>query len=635
MNDHRRAKAVAISKAQSTPNWAGWALGAGLIALLAAAPMARAEEVIKAHGISTFAELKYPADFPHLDYVNPDAPKGGEISIWAFGSYDNMHAYTIKGSAERLSSVFFESLLAGTADEIGSGYCLLCETLEYPKDRSWVIFNLRPEAKFSDGSPLTAEDVVFSYETFRDKGLPSYRAQLTQKVETAEAMGPHQVKFTFKTDAPKRDLPQDVGSIPIFSKAHYIANDRDFEETSLEPLLGSGPYVVKELDVGKTSVYGYNEDYWGADLPINIGRNNFATLRLEYYADYNSAFEGFKGGTYTFRNEASSKTWATSYDFPAVENGQVKKVELPDGNKATNQAFILNTRNPHLQDRRVRQALGLMFNFEWSNEKLFYGLYARVNSFWENTDMAAEGLPSPEELAILEPLADILPPGVLDQPPLDAPTSGARQLDRKNLRAAAALLDEAGWIVGDDGMRRNDIGETLRVEFLNDSQTFDRVINPYVENLRRLGVDAVHERVDNAQATNRERPPEYDFDLVTGFLSTGYIPGSELRQYFGSQTADTSTFNKMGLRSEAVDKLIDVVLAAESEAEMKTAVRALDRVLRAESFWIPQWYKNAHTVAYYDIFEHPDPLPPYSLGNLDFWWYNAEKAEKLKAEGAF
>lgn len=606
-----------------------------LLLLLSSGPLRAQDNVIKAHGISVFGALKYDADFPHLDYVNPDAPKGGEISIWAFGAYDSMNPYSIKGRAERLSSIFYESLLTGTADEISAYYGLLAESLEYPEDRSWVIFNLRPEARFSDGSPLTSEDVLFSYELFLSKGLNSFRTQLKQKVEAVEILGPHRIKFTFKEDFPKRDLPIDIGGLTIFSKAHYEANNLDLEESSLEPFLGSGPYVLDSMDVGKRTVYRLNPDYWGSDLPINIGRNNFERIRIEYYADYNSAFEGFKGGSYTFRNEASSILWATGYDFPAIEKGHVIKAELTDGTKAPGQAYIINLRRPQFADRRVRQAIGLMFNFEWSNQSLFYGIYDRVNSFWENSYLAAEGLPSAAELELLEPMADLLPPGVLTEPAVMAPVSSTRELDRGNLRKASALLDEAGWLVGDDGMRRNDKGEVLQVYILNDSPTFDRVHNPFVENLKRLGIDAKNDRVDNSEATLRERPPNYDFDLVVGHLTTSYVPGSGLRQYFGSETADDSAFNKMGLKSEAVDKLIDIVLDADTQDALNTAVHALDRVLRAEYFWIPQWYKAAHTVSYYDMYEHPDPLPPYALGNLDFWWYNAEKAEKLKAEGAF
>lgn len=589
------------------------------------------EDWIVAHGISTFpGTLKYPAGFTRLDYVNPEAPKGGEMSIWAFGGFDSMNPYTIKGRAERLASAPFESLLEGTADEIGSVYGLLAARLAYPEDRSEVIFELRPEARFSDGTPVTAEDVLFSYELFRDKGLPSFRAVLRAQVDTAEVLGPHHIHFRFRPEVPKRDVIQAVGGLPILSQAHYIANGLDLEENSMTAFLGSGPYVPARMDVGQTAIYQRNPDYWGRDLPLNVGRHNFDTLRLEYFADYNVAFEGFKGGTYLFRNEASSKSWATGYDFPAVTEGHVIRQELPDGTLATGQSFVLNLRRPQFQDPRVREAIGLLFNFEWSNEQLFYGLYARINSFWENSDLAATGLPTPEELALLEPLAADLPPGTLTEPAVMAPVSGARQLDRANLRRALALLDEAGWAVGPDGMRSRD-GKTLRIEFLNDSQTFDRVINPFVENLRRAGIDAVHNRVDNAEATNRQR--SYDFDIVTDQLPMTYIPGAGLKQYFGAQTADESVFNSMGLRSPAVDALIEHVIAAETEQQMKIAVRALDRVLRATRFWVPQWYKDVHTVAYYDLYEHPDPLPPYDLGNLDFWWFNADKAAALRAAG--
>ncbi len=616
-------------------------LFAGLTSLLIAVAALQAkatdgsdETLIKSHGISTFGELKYPADMTHLDYVNPDAPKGGEISIWGFGGFDSLNPYTPKGRAARLSTIFYESLLTGTADEIGSSYGLIAESLEYPEDRSFVIFNLREDVTFSDGSPLTAEDVVFSYELFLEKGLPSFRAVLSQQVETAEMLGPYRVKYTFKEGFPTRDLPETVGGLPIFSKAHYEANDRDFEESSLEPLLGSGPYILDEVDVGQSISYTRNPDYWGWDHPLMIGRSNFDEITVEYFGDYNAAFEGFKGGAYTFRNEASSKSWGTGYDFPAVtERGWIKKEAVPDGTLATGQAFVLNTRKERFQDPRVREAIGLMFNFEWSNETLFYGLYARINSFWENSDLAAEGLPSEAELALLEPLAEHLPAGVLDSEPVVAPESNARSsTDRRNLRRASALLDEAGWEVGDDGLRRKN-GQTLRVEFLNDSQTFDRVINPYVDSLRQLGVDAIHNRVDQAEAVNRERA--YDFDIVTTQFPMGYIPGASLKQFFGSETVDVSTRNLMGLQNPAVDALIDHVIAATSQEELETAVSALDRVLRAERFWIPQWYKDAHTIAYYDIYEYPDPLPPYALGQLDFWWYNAEKGEALKAAGAF
>lgn len=590
-----------------------------------------ADEVITSHGISTFGDLKYPAGFAHLDYVNPDAPKGGEISEWTSGGFDSMNPYTIKGRAAALSTIMLEPLMEGVADEVGSAYCLLCETIEYPSDRSWVIFHIRPEARFSDGSPVTADDVLFSYETLRDKGLSSFRAVIAQQVEKAEVLGPKEVRFTFKADFPKRDLIQSMGGLPVFSKVDFEAKKRDLEATSLVPFLGSGPYVYDSMDIGSRVVYRRNPDYWGKDLALNRGRHNFDRIRIEYFGDYDAAFEGFKAGAYTFRNEASSLIWATRYNFPALQKGWVKKEELHDGDIASGQAFIINLRREKFQDPRVREAIGLMFNFEWSNETLFYGLYARINSFWENSDLAATGLPSDAELALLEPIADLLPPGVIGEEPVMAPVSGPRQLDRKNLRKATDLLNEAGWSVGNDGMRRNDKGETLKVEILNDSQTFDRVILPYVENLRALGVDASMSRVDDAQMTNRTRL--HDFDMVTGNVGGSLTPGSELQQLFGSKSVD-DVFNLMGLQSEAVDKLIPVVEAAKSREELTVAVRALDRVLRAYRFWVPQWFKDKHTIAYFDMYEHPETIPPYALGELDFWWYNADKAAALKAAGA-
>ena len=608
------------------------ALGLVLPAALALAAPANAD-IITSHGISTFGELKYEAGFPHLDYVNPDAPKGGEISVWGFGSFDSMHPYTTKGRSGQLSSIFFESLLEGTADEPDAVYGLVAKSLEYPEDRSHVIFNMRPEARFSDGSPLTADDVVFSYEILRDKGLPSFRAVIQKQVKSAEALGPHRVKFTFKEGEPTRDLPQTVGGLPIFSKAYYEASGADFEASTLTPGIGSGPYVLDSLEVGQQIVYRRNPDYWGNDLPINKGRHNFDRIRIEYFADYNSAFEGFKAGTYTYRTEASSKIWATGYDFPAIQNGWAKKDTPPDGTLASGQSFVFNLRRDKFQDKRVRQAIGMMFNFEWSNKTLFYGIYERIHSFWENSYLKAEGAPMEGELAFLRPLANKLPEGVLDGPVVMAPASSDRQLDRKNLRRASAMLDEAGWPVGDDGMRRNAAGKTLQVEILNDSQAFDRVINPYIENLRALGVDAVHTRIDNAQMTERER--SFNFDMVVGNFRTALTPGSELEQYFGSESAEFSIFNLAGYGSEAVDSLIDSVTAAEDRATLDDATRALDRVLRAEVFWVPQWFRNTHNVAYYDMYRYPENLPPYALGTLDFWWFDQAAHDKLKAAGAF
>lgn len=610
-------------------------MGGAVILALAATAVAARSETITAHGISTFGELNYPADFKHLAYVNPDAPKGGEISEWTSGGFDSMNPYSIKGRAAALSSAAFEAILEGTDDEIGASYCLLCSSLEYPEDRSWVIFNLRDDVKFSDGTPMTANDVVFSFNVFLTKGLTDFRTILATKVESVEALDAHRVKYTFKTGIPTRDLPQDVGGMPILSKAQYEAKGLDLAESSMTPFVGTGPYVLDSMRVGESITYKRNPDYWGANHPLRVGTNNFDKIRIEYFSDYDAAFEGFKGGSYTFRNEASSIKWATGYDFPTVKNGQVIKAELADGSKSTGQSFVFNLRREKFQDPRVREAIGLMFNFEWSNKTLFYGIYARINSFWGNSFMEATGTPSPEEVALLQPLVDdgLLDASILTDEAVMSPVSGDRQLDRGNLRKASALLADAGWIVGDDGMRRNAKGELLRVEFLEDSPSFDRVINPFVENLRSLGVDAVLTRVDNAQMEDRTRPPKYDFDITNHFQRTNYFSGSELEQYYGSQTADVSSFNAMGLKSAAVDRMTKIVLAADTLQNLTTATKALDRVMRAERFAIFQWFKAKHTVAYYDIFEHPDTLPPYALGELTFWWYNAEKAAALKAAG--
>ena len=589
--------------------------------------------IIKSHGISTFGELKYNSDFQHLDYINPNAPKGGEVSIWAFGSFDSMHPYTTKGRSGSLSSIFFESLLTGTSDEIGSAYGLVAKSMEYPKDRSWVIFNMRPEAKFSDNTPLTAEDVMFSYKLLQEKGLPSFRAVIEKEIDTVEILGKHKIKFTFKKGIPTRDLPASAGSLPIFSKNYYEKSGADFEASTLTPGIGSGPYILGNLDVGQTINYKRNPEYWGENLPINIGRNNFDKIRVEYFADYNSAFEGFKGGSYTFRTEYMSKLWATGYDFPAIDKKWVTKKLLPSGDMAPGQSFIINLRKDKFKDIKVRKAIGLMFNFEWSNKTLFYDLYARINSFWENSDMAATGKPSKDELIILNSLKNTLPSGIIDSDVAEVSVSSTKQLDRKNLRMASKLLDDAGWEVGDDGLRKNKNGATLDIEILNDSQAFTRIIEPFIENLKSLGVNAVHTKIDNAQMTERER--SFDFDIVTGNFPMSFTPGSGLKQYFGSETADVSIFNKAGIKSDVIDELIEVVMAAKTRDELKVAVKTLDRVLRSYYFWIPQWFKDVHTVAYYDYYEHPENLPPYDMGLLDFWWINNEKYNELKNEGAF
>lgn len=624
------------SRALTTWN-AGWAaLGlmiATLALVVAALPLRSEETIIKSHGISTFGDLKYPAEFKHFDYVNPEAPKGGEFSTWAFGTFDSLSPFILKGNAAIGAGVFFDTLMTGSMDEPDSMYGLVAHTVEYPESREWAIFHLRPEARFSDETPVTAEDVVFSYETLRDKGQPAYKVTFKDFIG-AEALDTHRVKFTFKPNGALREQILTAAGLPIFSKAYY--ETRDFTESTIEPPLGSGPYMLNQIEPGRTVSYKRREDYWAKDLPVNIGQNNFDILKFEYFADYTTAFEAFKGGAYAYREEFLSKLWATSYGFPAIQNGWVKVEDLPDGNPAGTQGFFFNLRRDKFSDPKVRQAIELAFNFEWSNQSLFYGIYTRTDSFWENSTLQAEGMPGPEELAILEPFRGKVPEAVFTEPAYVPAVSKERSVgDRKNLRAAGKLLDEAGWTVGGDGLRRNAKGEVLSLEFLNDSPSFERIVLPYIDNLKRLGIDATSERVDLAQAQEREK--KFDFDVVINRYSMSFTPGVELRQIFGSQAADLEgSANLMGLKNEAVDELIARIIAAKTREELNHTVKALDRVLRAMHIWVPQWYKATHNIAYFDMYERPytDNPPPSSLGETSLWWFNPEKAAKLKAAGA-
>ncbi|WP_425039669.1 extracellular solute-binding protein [Primorskyibacter sp. S187A] len=611
-----------------------WGLGAALgLGLLAAAGLAQAAETIRSHGVSTFGELKYDADFAHWDYVNPEAPKGGTFTTWAFGTFDSLTPYILKGNAASGATVFYDTLMTGNLEEPDAMYGLVAHSMEYPPNREWVIFYLRPEAKFRDGSPLTAHDVVFSYEVLVEKGRPVYKTTFAD-FQSVEALDDHTVKFTFDPEGPLRELLMTAAGIPIFSKAYY--EDRDFADSSLEPPMGSGPYTLDEVDPGRSVSYKRRDDYWAKDLPVNVGQNNFDRLAFEYFSDYTSAFEAFKGGAYLYREEFSSKVWATGYDFPALEAGHVKTEILPDGRPAGTQGFWFNLRRDKFSDPRVREAIGMAFNFEWSNESLFYGIYGRTDSFWENSDtLQAEGMPSEAELALLEPLREFLPETVFSEPAFTPAISSGEDLgDRRTLRRAGRLLSEAGWEVGDDGFRYKD-GEKLVLEILNDSASFDRVINPYVENLKRLGVDAKMNRVDAAEAQEREK--NFDFDMVTQRFAMSQTPGNELLQIFGSDTANTpGAVNLAGVSNEGVDRLIRIIADAKSREDLTTAVRALDRTLRAMHIWVPQWYKGTHQIAYRDVFGRPytDNPPPLSLGTSSIWWWDEDKAEALRAAGA-
>ncbi|WP_237218061.1 extracellular solute-binding protein [Ruegeria lacuscaerulensis] len=613
-----------------------WALMAGMVMVMLMALPGRAEEtIIKSHGFSEFGDLKYPEGFAHFAYVNPNAPRGGELSYAAQGTFDSFNPFTRQGRAGARSADQYESLLIESYDEPASYYGLLAESLEYPESQEWVIFNMRPEARFSDGTPVTAEDVVFSHNLLLDQGLKSYAEAVRKRIPRAEALDEHRVKFYFAPDIPRRALISQVGGTPVFSKAWFEADpeNRRLDKSRLEPGIGSAPYLLDSYDINRRIVYKRNPDYWGDEINVNVGRNNYDTIRIEYFSDSIAAMEGFKAGTFTLRQENNSKSWATAYDFPAIANGNVLRVELEDGNVPSASGFIMNLDRPQFQDPRVREAVQLGYNFEWTNESLQYGLFQQRDSFWQGTHLEATGLPEGRELEVLQSLGDAVDPAVLTEEPVSAHDSRpARQNDRRNLRAAMQLLDEAGWKVGDNGIRSNDNGEVLKIEFLSDQPTLDRIIQPFVDNLRAMGIDATYNRVDNAQFTLRRR--DRDFDMIFGGYPTSLQPSTGLYQQFGTEAAAYSVFNPSGAHGPDIEPLIDNIVAATDSEELHANVRALDRVLRAKRIMVPTWFLGKYWVAYWDMYEHPANLPPYALGVEDLWWINADKEAELKSSGA-
>ncbi len=609
----------------------GGAIAAVGIAL--AATMAVAEP---RHGMSAFGDLKYPSDFPHFDYVNPNAPKGGEFRLHSIGTFDNLNPFVLKGTRLRgdaavaLAGLPYDALMIRGSDEPDAMYGLVAETVDVADDRSWVAFTLRPEARFNDGSPLTAEDVVFSFDVLKTKGDPTYRIIL-RDVESAIAESPYSVRFTFSENAAKRDLPLTVAGLPIFSKAYYAT--RDFEQTTLEPPLGSGPYRITNVDQGRSIVYQRVTDYWAKDLPVNRGRYNFETIRFDFYRDRNVAMEAFKAGEYDFREEYTSKMWATAYNFPARESGLVIKEALPDESPASRQYFVLNQRRAFFEDWRVRAALNHAFDFEWTNKNIFYGLYARTESLFQNTSMAARTLPTPEELALLEPFRGNLPPEVFTEVFQQPKTDGSGN-NRRNLRIAQRLLKEAGYVVKDRKLTGPG-GKPVELEYLTFSPITERLIAPFVRNLHRLGIDASIRIIDTAQYTNRLQ--EFDFDMTMAAFGTVATPGVSERAFWASESANRpGTVNYGGVEDPAVDALIEKIGNAPSRADLETAARALDRVLLWNRYVLPAWFNDANNVAYWDKFGRPAITAKYDpyFGYLDTWWIDAEKATALEARSA-
>ena len=603
------------------------------------------------HGISAFGDLKYPATFQHFDYVDPAAPKVGRMALVGGAlTFDSFNPFILKGeAAQGVADLVFESLMVRAADEPDAMYAAIARSAEISPDRLSVTFDLRPEARFSDRSPVTADDVVFSFDTLKEKGHPNFRSRL-RDVTKVTALGPHRVRYEFQ-GTQIRDLPLVVAGLPVLSKAYYSRTA--FEETSLVPPIGSGPYALSDFRHGASVTYTRRPDWWGKDLPVNKGRFNFDTIRFEYYRDRTAQLEGLKAGEYDFREEYTARDWATAYDVPQVRDGRIKRLTLPDENPSGAQGFFVNTRRPKFADPRVRRALDLAFDYQWMNANLFYGLYQRTASYFENSPLKATGQPTPAEIMLLEPFRDKLPPEVLTSEPYSPPVSDASGADRKNLREAVKVLASAGWTIrtetiaeGQCGMlcslgqlvglgrrrteqvMRNARGETLDIEFLTVEATSERIVTPYAQTLRLLGIRASVRRIDPAQYQRRMKT--FDFDVVTQRYVMRLTPGSELLNYFSSRAAETEgSFNLSGIANPVVDALIGKIQEARTRDELTTAARALDRVLRAGHYWVPQWFKATHNIAAWDRFGRPAVKPRYDRGVLDTWWYDSHKAAKL------
>jgi microcin C transport system substrate-binding protein len=591
---------------------------------IAAATSASAEP---RHGLSTFGELKYPADFTNFDYVNPDAPKGGSLSMIGTGNlitFDSFNGFILKGNPAQGLEYLFDTLMTRAGDEPDAIYGLVAHSAEVAEDGMSATFFLRPEAEFSDGTPVRAIDVVRAFEIIKADGHP-FLAMPLRDVVSAEALDELTVRYTF-TGSLTRDLPLLVAQLPVLSSVWYENND--FTTTNLTPPLGSGPYVIDDYQLGRSVTYRLREDYWARDLPVNRGRFNFGELRYEYYRDPTAEFEALKAGEYDLREEFTSRNWATGYDVASVRDGLLNRVVIPDERVSGAQGFFLNTRLEKFSDPVVREALALAFDFEWTNRNQFYDLYVRTGSFFENSSMKAEGVPGADELALLEPWRGQIPESVFGEVVTPPVTDGSGQ-DRSLLRQASNLLNEAGWTIV-DGKRQNDAGEVFEIEFIILSPTWERVVAPYVKNLVLLGIDATIRRIDPAQF--EERIKTFDFDIVTQRYVIGTTPGAELRNYWSSDAANTQgSRNLSGISSPAIDAMIEAVIGATSRAELETATRALDRLLRAGHYWVPHWFKNIHTIAFWDRFSWPDIKPQFERGVIETWWYDSDKADRLES----
>lgn len=584
--------------------------------------LAQAKEA-PVHALALHGAPKYAADFQHLDYVNPQAPKGGEMRLAAAGTFDTLNSFIIKGIAAPGISMIYQTLMSNTEDEAFSEYGQVAESVEMPDDRSFVVFNLRPAARWQDGQPLTADDVVFSFDTLMKKGHPFFHSYYSH-VKEAVAENPHRVKFVFDMVG-NRELPLIIGQMMVLPK-HYWEG-RNFEETTLVPPLGSGPYKIKSVDAGKRIVYERVKDWWAKDLPINRGQHNFDTITYDVYRDETVLLQALFAGAYDFRLENIAKAWNTGYDQKPVREGLIKKEEMRHEVPSGMQAFVFNTRRPIFQDAKVREALGYAFDFEWANKQFAFGTYARTKSYFDNSELASSGLPQGRELEILEKYRGQVPDEVFTAPFANPVTDGSGAGVRANLSQAKKILTAAGWRPGKDGVLSKD-GVKLKFEILVDSPTFERWINPFISNLKKIGVEASLRVVDAAQYQNRM--DGFDFDMTISVFGQSLSPGNEQRDFWGSDKADVKgSRNVIGIKNPVVDELIGLVVTAPDRAELVARVHALDRVLLWNHYVIPQWHIGYHRLAWWDKFGRPAVAPKYGLGVPETWWHDAEKAARI------
>ena len=577
------------------------------------------------YGMSLFGELKYGPDFTNFDYANPNAPKGGTMKFSAIGTYDTLNPYVIKGVPAAGLGMVFSTLTSASEDEPGSEYGLVAQTIDLAPDRLSVLYTLRKEARFHDGSPMTPEDVVWTFNTLRDKGHPMYRSYYGD-VTKIEPEGERGVRFHFKS-ADNRELPQILGQMPVLSKKYWA--DKDFTKTTLDPPLGSGPYKIESLDPGRSITYRRVPDYWGANLPVNKGRFNVDEMRYDYYRDGTIALEAFKAGQYDVRRENSSKNWATNYDSPALRAGLIKKEAIPNQLPSGMQGFGYNLRKPLFQDPRVRQALAYAFDFEWSNKNLFYGLYTRTRSYFDNSELAATGVPQGDELKILEPFRGKIPDEVFTRA-YDPPKYDDKYTQRDGLRAAIKLLKEAGWTFKSEKLVNDKTGQPFEFEILLDDPAYERIALPFKQNLARMGITANVRLVDNAQY--EKRMETFDFDMAVALFPQSLSPGNEQRDFFGSASADEQgSRNVLGIKSPVIDKLIDELVQAPDRQSLILHCHALDRVLQYGYYLVPQFHLGAFWIAYWDKYRHPQITPAYGLG-VDTWWVDPTAAQSIEAK---